>query len=122
MLVLCVHIYIVTRPKAPDTHTIVMARIDIKQDIHEDEAQKITAWLYRQNGVDHVLCNPESDIVVFTFYPIKTSADTIVHQFKSNFNYDAARYVPSADELKGGCPVAATSMSYKTYSFIKKIF
>lgn len=123
VLVLCVHIYIVTRPKAPDAHTIVMTRIDIKQAINQDDAQKITTWLYQQNGIDHVLCNPESGIVVFTFYPIKTSADAIVSQFKTNFNYSSAlRYVPSADELKGGCPVASTSLSYKTYAFIKKIF
>jgi hypothetical protein len=122
VMVLAVHIYIVTRPKAPDANTRIMARIDIKQDITADDASKITAWLYQQKGVDHVLCNPQSDIVVFTFFPIKTSANQIVKDFKSSLPYKAERYIPSEADMKSGCPVASTSFSYKVYSFIKHTF
>jgi hypothetical protein len=67
-LVLCVHIYVMMKPKAPDAHTIAMARIDFKQNITPTEANNITAWLYQQNGVAHLLCNPILKIAVFTFH------------------------------------------------------
>jgi len=121
--VLVTHIYLVTRPKAPDAHTIAMARIDLKQAISQQEADQITAWLYSQQGIDHVLCNPQSAIVVFTFYPIKASGNDIVNNFRSNFNFkNAIRYMPTEDELKSGCPVAATSVTYKVYNYISHIF
>jgi hypothetical protein len=122
ILVLAVHIYIVTRPKAPDAHTRIMARIDIKQPITQDEAGKITAWLYQQKGVDRVLVNPTTDIAIFTFFPIQTNANLILSHFKSSFHLQADRYLPSAEAMQGGCPVASTSATYKVYSFIKHIF
>lgn len=122
VMVLAIHIYVVTRPKAPDAHTRIMARIDIRQDITPDDSSKITAWLYQQKGVDHVLCNPKSNVVVFTFFPIRTSADQIVKDFKSSLPYKAERYMPSESEMKSGCPVASTSFSYKVYSFFKHTF
>ncbi|MDR3714106.1 MAG: hypothetical protein P4L51_14900 [Puia sp.] len=122
ILVLAVHIYIVTRPKAPDAYTRAMARIDIKQDIDAADANKITAWLYQQKGVDHVLVNPRTDIVIFTFFPVKTTANKIVSDFKSCFPYKAERFVPSEADLKGSCPVASTSFVYKASSYLKKIF
>jgi len=123
ILVLAVHIYIVTKPKAPDEHTRVMARIDIRQPVSVDESNNITAWLYQQRGVDHVLCNPKTAIVVFTFSPLKANADAIAVNFKTALNYPySKRYVPTEKELQSGCPVASTSFSYKAYKFIKNIF
>lgn len=43
IMVLAVHIYMVTRPKAPDAHTIVMARLDIHETVNNTDADKITA-------------------------------------------------------------------------------
>ena len=121
--VLAIHIYLVMRPKAPDAHTIVMARIDLKQQINNNDANKITTWLYRQKGIDHVLCNPETDIVVFTFYPVKANADEITSQLKSAFHLqDAARFIPTKADLASGCPVASSSFVYKAYKLITHIF
>ena len=123
VMVLAVHIYIVTRPKAPTEHTRIMARIDIKQPISQDESNKITTWLYQQQGVDHVLCNQKTDIVVFTFSPLKANANEIASNFKSALNYpNAQRYIPTEAEMQGGCPVATTSFSYKMYKMVKNIF
>ena len=122
VIVLSVHIYIVTRPKPINTGTRAMARIDIRQPITQADADKITAWLYRQKGVDHVLVNPESDIAVFTFFPIRTTADQVVRDFKASMPYKAERFIPSEEALKGGCPVASTSTTYKIYSWLKSIF
>ena len=88
VFVLAVHIYFVYRP-APDANTRVMARIDIKQQLNQDDSNKITAWLYHQKGIDHVLVNPQTRIVIFTFYPVKTSGDQIVNNFKANFPFKA---------------------------------
>jgi len=121
VIVLAVHIYAVTRPRV-DASTRIMARIDIKQDIDQTDADKITAWLYSRKGVDHVLVNPQSDIVIFSFAPVQNNANRIVADFKREMPYRAERYTPTAEEMKGGCPVAKTSVSYKVYAFIKNIF
>ncbi|MHA4807633.1 hypothetical protein ACX0G9_05985 [Flavitalea flava] len=120
--VLAVHIYIVTRPKAPDPNLRAMARIDIQQEIAGEDSTKIIDWLYRQKGVDHVLCNPQSAIVVFTFFPVKTTAAKVFADFKSNLAYKAVRIIPSEKDLKSGCPVASTSGTYKVYNFFKNLF
>lgn len=121
IVVLAIHIYVVTRPRV-DANTRIMARIDIKQPIDNSDADRITAWLYQQKGVDHVLVNPQSDIAIFTFSPMQNNAAQIVSDFKRDLHYSADRYLPAADDMKGGCPVASTSATYKVYAFIKSIF
>jgi copper chaperone CopZ len=118
-IVLAIHIYWVTRPKAPDPHTIVMARIDIKNSLNQEDANKIKTWLYQQKGVDHVVVNPKTQIALFTFYPAKASGDQIVNDFQTSFNYDAKRYVPTKEELANGCPALPPSVTQKISSFIK---
>jgi hypothetical protein len=120
ILVLSVHIYMVYRPKV--THnTRVMARIDIKQSINQLDANKISAWLAHEKGVDHFLVNQQNSIVIFTFYPIENSGKQIVEDFKANFNYKADRFVPTAENLEHSCPVAASSYTYKIYKLISQI-
>jgi hypothetical protein len=122
-IVLGAHIYMVTRVKAPSEHTRVMARVDFNQGLNEDDAAKITLWLYQQKGIDHVLVNPKSRIAVFTYYPVKTNANDIVSGLKTSLNYKkAVRYILTEADLRSGCPAAATSFSYKVYNSIKHIF
>lgn len=121
-IVLAMHIYLVTRPKAPDEHTKIMARIDLQDHVPNEDSPKISAWLNQQQGIDHALFNPESNIIIFTFYPVKTSADKILQNFKSFFNYKAERIVATANDLKNGCPVASNSPTYKAVKFLKHIF
>jgi hypothetical protein len=122
VLILGVHIYMVTRPKAPDAHTQIMARIDIKENVSNEQADKIAKWMNSQNGIDHVYVNAATRIVVFSFYPVKTSASQVVRDFKASFNIPADRYMPSEEEMKNGCPVASTSSTYKAVAFFKRIF
>ena len=119
-VVLAVHIYFVYRP-APDAYSKVMARIDIKQPITQGDADKISAFMVHQNGVDHVLVNPQTSIVVFTFFPVKTTGDQIVNNFKAHFSYKADRFMPTAENLKQSCPMAASSYTYKIYKIITKV-
>jgi hypothetical protein len=121
VIVLATHIYVVTRPKV-DEQTIAMARIDIKQDLNQDDANKMTGWLYQQKGIDHVLVNLKTDIVIFTFYPLKTTANQVISNFKSNFNYRADRFIPTEDQVNGSCPVASNSITYKVCKFFQKLF
>ena len=118
-IVLAIHIYWVTRPKAPDPHTIVMARIDIKNPLNQADVAKIKTWLYQQKGVDHVVVNPKTQIAIFTFYPAKTSGDQIVNKFQTSFNYDAKRYVPTKEEIANGCPALPPTVTEKISAFIK---
>ncbi len=103
--VLAVHIYQVTRPQITDAERIVMARVDFQQDISADDATKITEWLYANKGIHHVLCNAETNIAVFTFYPAQADANNIIADLKKAGNYKAERYLPSAAAMKSGCPV-----------------
>ena len=122
VVVLAIHIYVVTRPRV-DADTRVMVRIDLRQDIGQADADRITAWLYQQRGVDHVLVNPQSDIAIFTFAPVVNDANRIVGDFRAQTSYkQARRYMPTEKEMQGGCPVAATSVAYKVSRFIQKLF
>ncbi len=118
--VLCIHIYMVTRPKAPDAHTLVMARIDLRQPITRQDADDITNWMYQQKGIDHVVCNYKMDNIVFTYHPVETNGNDIAEKLRENTGFkNAVRYIPSERELKSGCPVASTSITYKVYSFFR---
>jgi len=119
-LVLAAHIYYAYRPKA-DATTRVMARIDVKQQLTQQDANSITAWFYHQKGIDHVMVNPETNIVVFTFYPVKTTGYQVTKDFKNHFAYSAERFMPTAQNLKSSCPVASTSYGYKIYKIIAQI-
>ena len=119
--VLAVHIYVVYRPKPATATSRIMARMDIKQQITQSDANTITSWMYKQKGIDHVLVNPDSRIVVFTFFPIKTTGNEIVKNFRTSLPFTAERIIPTAGDLKNGCPVAATSYTYKIYKFIAHI-
>jgi hypothetical protein len=121
VVVLAAHIYVVYRPKAPDAYTRILARIDIKQQITAEDSTNINSWLYQQKAVDHVLVNPHTNIVVFTFFPIKASANEIVNNFKTRFHFKTERFVPTAENLKSSCPVASSSFTYKVYKLISKI-
>jgi hypothetical protein len=120
--VLAVHIYMVTRPKAPTARTKIMARFDFKQPIDKTDANTVTAWLYNQKGVDHVLCNEKSGIVVFTFYPVNANADNILMKMCSTLNYGAVRYLPGKEALQRGCPVATGSLTSKIYYSFANLF
>ena len=69
-----------------------------------------------------MLCNPASGIAVFTFHPVVNNANNIVAQLGSQLNYKVKRYIPSKEEMQSGCPVAATSVTYKITHFIQNIF
>ena len=122
IVVLAFHIWWVMRPRV-DATTRIMVRIDIHQQILPADADRITAWLYKQKGVDHVLVNPAVDIAVFTYSPLQNDANAITQQFRRELAYSgAARVMPSETEMAMGCPVATTSFAYKAYKFMSHIF
>ena len=120
IVVLAVHIWWAYHPKV-DGSTKVMARIDITKPISTSDAAKISSWFYEQKAVDHVLVNPNTGIVIFTFYPIKSSGNEIVKNFKSRLHYDAYRFMPTQKDLARSCPVAGSSFYYKVYKIIDRI-
>lgn len=119
--VLAIHIWWVMKPRI-DAHTEVMARIDLHQPVSPAGAAAIQAWLYEQKGVRHVLVNPASRIAVFSFSPLENDANRIVAGFVTQTAFPhATRYQPGAAALSGGCPVAATNLTYRVYAFLKRI-
>lgn len=121
-VVLVIHIFWVTRTKAPNPDKIVMARIDIKNSLNAQDADKIQTWLYQQKGVNHVMVNPESQTAVFTYHPAIISGDKIVQNFQTSFHYDAKRFVPTEEDLKNGCPILPPTMTEKISAFVKNTF
>ena len=119
--VLGIHIYIVTKPKA-NAKTVAMARIDIKQRINEAKAGGIEKWLSEQTGVQHVVLNRESNIIVFTFYPVKANANELANNLKATFDVNAERFMPSAEQMASGCPAMGHTLTGKVYSFFTHIF
>lgn len=119
--VLCFHIYMAYRVTAPTANSRTMARIDVKQPLSEQDANAIKVWLAHENGVDHYLVNTATNIIIFTYKPIKTTGNKIVNDFKANFNFRADRFVPSATDLKSSCPVAGSSYTYKVFKIISSI-
>lgn len=122
MIVLAVHIYVVTRPGV-SAGSRGMARIDLHQLINQADANRITSWLYRQRGVDHVLVSARSGIAVFTYSPLAADVGRIASGFKDSLSYPRAiRYLPSAGEMQRSCPLRATPVTNSIYQFLKRIF
>lgn len=122
IVTLAVHIYMVTRPKPPGANTRIMARIDIREDISQQDADKISGWLYQQEGIDRVMINPATKIVVFTFFPVKTNADRIVNSFQTALHYSSKRYMPGAEEMQNGCPAMAQSFTARLTGVFRYLF
>ncbi|MBV9961237.1 MAG: hypothetical protein JO072_03250 [Parafilimonas sp.] len=110
------------KPKPADASTIAMARIDVKQNINKQDGDKIASWLYTQKGVQHVLCNPQTKKVVFSFYPAKVNADNLTAALSSSLHYKAVRYKPSEKDMMKSCPAMSSSFSYSIYNFINNTF
>ena|SRR5579871_2843021 len=122
VVVLAVHIWWVMKPR-PDATSRVMERIDLHRPIGKAEAGAITAWLYQQKGVDHVLVNPNAAIVIFTFAPLQNDGNRIAADFRHSLAYPSAQRIqPSEEEMASGCPVATTSFAFKAYNFVKHLF
>lgn len=122
LMILGVHIYLVTRPQPIDPKAIVMARIDMHEDINQADADRIVTYMNTQPCVNHTYVNPNSDIVVFTFFPAQAKGDDIVKKFKEDLHYkNAVRFMPTAAQMKGGCPAGygSGSMTSKLLSLFK---
>lgn len=121
--VLAVHIYIALQPQKITPGLREMARIDVHQPITADDAKAITTWLYREKGVDHVLVNPRTQKVIFTYFPYQNSAQQITRDFKTSLSYNADQFMPTEDQMSsGGCPVAAVDFTLKVRRFFRGIF
>lgn len=106
VLILAVHIRIVTRHKAIDPQALVMARIDLHQQIGKQDADKIVSYMNAKPCVSHAVVNLNTDNVVFTFFPSQASGNEIVRQFKDDLHYsNAVRYLPTLSAMSGGCPM-----------------
>ena len=120
-IVLGIHIYVVTRPHI-DAKTVAMARIDIKQNIAETDAGAIEKWVSEQQGVDHVVLNRQTNILIFTFYPIKVNASQLAENLKSTFHINAERFMPTQEQASSGCPAISGSFTGKVVTIFKYLF
>lgn len=123
VVVLAIHIYLALKPKPITPGLREMARIDVRQPLTKNDAARITDWLYREKGVDHVLVNPQTQKVIFTYFPYRNSAQQITKDFKASLPYDADQFMPTEDQMSaGGCPVAAVDFTLKVRRMLRQIF
>ncbi|HVZ57986.1 MAG TPA: hypothetical protein VG870_15100 [Chitinophagaceae bacterium] len=118
---LALHVYWVTRPGKPDAHTLAMARFDLPSRAPLDSAE-VMGWFSRQPGLTHALVNPRTHIAVFTYYPVRVSADSVLAHFNQAYGVRASRVVPGEEDLLSGCPVAGTSRTYRVVQSIRRLF
>jgi hypothetical protein len=116
IVTLIVHIYLVTRPD-PNQPMMALARIDFEQDISPEDAKLIQSWLVKQEGVGNALCNPETEIAVFSFDNNSVKADAIIASFFAATDFKGARYLPNPENLANGCPIKPDSFWYKVMSY-----
>ncbi len=121
LVVLCVHIYLATRPKPVTADTRAIIKIDFKQDITDADADKINTWLHKQKGVENVSCNAANDFAVAIVHPALYNPDQLVSDLETSLNYKAKRFIPSQKDMQNGCPVATTSWTYKIYNYFSRI-
>ncbi|HXD79731.1 MAG TPA: hypothetical protein VN616_18070 [Puia sp.] len=122
VLALAIHICAVTRPQAAG-RSRGMARIDLHQTVSPAEARKIVAWLYTRKGVDHALVNPRSATAVFTYLPAIADPGRIADVLRDSLSYPhAVRYLPTAAAIRRSCPMTATPVTNRIYTFLKRIF
>lgn len=120
LAVLGIHIYIAINGLRPNQNTLAMARIDLKQPISALQGNQMSQWLYSQPGINHVLCNPAMDNIVFTYYPLRANATELTRNLKTTFGLkNAVRYVPTEKEMQSGCP-AASSYSFSIAAFLRR--
>lgn len=121
-LALAIHIRAVSRPRASG-QSRGMARIDLHQTVGPADARKIVAWLYTRKGVDHALVNPQSATAVFTYFPTVADPGRIAAALRDSLRYPhAVRYLPTAAALQRSCPMTATPVTDRIYTFLKRIF
>jgi|GEM_PF-623658 len=119
--ILVVHIFWVTRTRV-DRHTRVMERIDLNEPIGNADAGRITGWLYRQPGVDHVMCNVSTSIVIFTYSPLQADGNALASGLSGSLGYPRAkRFMPTTAQLQSSCPFASP-FSERATGYIKNLF
>ncbi|TDW96851.1 hypothetical protein [Dinghuibacter silviterrae] len=123
LLALALHIYLALKPVKVTPGLREMARIDVRQPMSAKDAKTVTTWLYKEKGIDHVLVNPQTQKVIFTYFPYQTSAQQITRDFKAALPYNADRFMPTEDQMaSAGCPVAAVNFGLQVKRFFTHLF
>lgn len=119
--VLVIHIYLVTRiNKNQDERVRQLSRIDFKQNIEAEEANKIRAFVNGLDGVENSYFNLDNDVLVYSYLVGKQNSFNVYNKLIAFGNYKANRYVVSETTAKSGCPIGTdkTSISYKLSAYI----
>jgi hypothetical protein len=121
--VLVTHIYLVTRiSKNQDERVRQLSRIDFKQNIDTQEADKIRAFVNGLSGVENSYFNLDNDILVYSYLVEKQNSFNVYNKLIAFGNYKAVRYVVNETNAQSGCPIGTdkTSISYKIAAYISK--
>ncbi len=121
--VLAVHIYQVTNKPKGGVDGWQLARIDFKEPIDSNQIAEIRNVLHSQKGIKHSLFNPQEDILVYAFDPEEQQSAEVYNILQKETGYKAERYVVSAEDLAGSCPVIdKNSITYRISSGFQKLF
>jgi len=119
--ILVFHVYMVTHiNKNQDERIRQLSRIDFKQNIEAEEANKIRVFVNGLPGVENSYFNLDNDVLVYSYLVGKQNSFNVYNKLVAFGNYKAIRYVVNETNAKTGCPIGTdkTSMSYKLSAYI----
>ncbi len=121
---LVVHIYLVTKPVKYDNADLQLSRIDFKQTIDSVEAIKIKHFVCSLPGISNAMYNSESNNLVYGYTTGKQSPDNVFKQLMTFGNYQAERFIVTAEQMNTGCPIGKDKRTfmYMLSSTISKWF
>jgi len=123
--ILFVHIYLVTRNKDFGSNkNIQMSRIDFKQSVSTEEANKIQAFVKNMPGITGTLFNTDNGVLIYTYKNDQQNSLDVYTKLMKHGHYKAERFVVPASEASNGCPVMNDKDSFngKLTAYIAHLF
>lgn len=117
------HIYQVTNKPKGGVDGWQLARIDFKEQINSVQVAEIRNVLHAQKGIKHSLFNAKEDVLIYAFDPTEQQSEAVFNVLQKETPYKTERYVVSAGDLAGSCPVInKNSITYRISSGFQKLF
>ncbi|WP_338793054.1 hypothetical protein V9L05_11800 [Bernardetia sp. Wsw4-3y2] len=124
MVVLVVHIYLVTRPKAPlPSEQIFLSRIDFEKSVDSLEAIRIMNHVQAMKGITSAHFNHEAGLFAYGYQKGLQTPEAVHEEVTKFTTLKSKRHIVSEEDLAKGCPAFdKSSFTYKFGEFVKNVF
>jgi|GEM_PF-3065150 len=122
VLITVIHIILVVDTSPVENGNIQLTRVDLKEDINENEGRPIQTYLRNIEGVTQTVLNTTDNNIVIGFDNNVTSIAKIGEDLNNRYPDKTTMYIPTAAEMAGTCPVInRNTTTYKMIASIKNI-